>query len=425
VADDDIPEPASAVLSYHAGVAILVPPPISLLEPDTAKKIQGDFIVRCDAITKHPDLHAQGILLAASIGGANVQAAATYKDQFEGRGAVYRGSIVFLGKIESGETLRAAVKEHIGSLKCKTGQWFCFTFIEQSGTAESNRNAWLFARHSGTSTPDFLQTFTYRPDERAARIPSLKELSEKTVSIIGCGCLGSKMAAALASSGVNNFNLIDRDFYEPNNAVRQEVSVHEFGAKKVNALANRLAELNPEVEVDGLVIDVGKDGVEEDNKLTEIIKSSDLIIETTGMHGVSRFINDRCFTMVIPAVFVSVTNGAWSGEIVRVIPGQTACWLCWNSQYGDSPPAGESTIGVFPPGCGQPSFTGSTYDAGMVANLAVSVVVQTLLRESTAVPQVAGDYVIWVGRNAAGEYVLKAEIMPIRKRPRCLVCDRG
>lgn len=425
VPDDDIPEPASAVLPYSSGVAILVPPPISFIEPDTSKKIQGEFIVRCDGITKNPDLRAQGMLLAAIISGRNIQADAAHKDQFERRGSVFRGNIAFLGRIESGEILLKAVKEHIASAKCKTGQWFCFMFFEQSGTAKSSRVAWLFARHSGASAPEFFLTFAYRPDERAARIPALKQLSDKAVSIVGCGCLGSKIATALAASGINSFNLVDRDLYEPNNAVRQEVSYHEFGAKKVDALAERLAELNPEVEVDRLVSDVGKGAAEEDDKLTAMVRSSDLVIETTGSHGVSRFINDRCFTTGIPAVFVSVTNGAWAGEIVRAIPDQTACWLCWNMQYGDHQPPGEPTSGVFPPGCGQPSFTGSTFDTGIVANLGVSMVVQTLLRPSSNLPQFGGDYVIWIGRNASGEYVLKADVLPVRKRPGCLLCDRG
>jgi molybdopterin/thiamine biosynthesis adenylyltransferase len=413
VGDDHIPEPASAVLSYYPGVALLVPPPISLIEPDVSKKIQGGFIVRCDSITKNPDLHAQGILLAANIGGRNIPADTPYKDEFDRRGTVINENIVFLGKIESGEILIGAVKEHIASVKCKTGQWFCFMFIEQSGTAESTRIAWLFARHSGTAKPEFFQTFAYRPDDRAARIPSLKGLSEKTISIVGCGCLGSKIATALAASGVKNFNLIDRDFYEPNNAVRQEVSVHAFGAKKVNALAVRLEELNPEVEISPLISDVGRGSVEEDDELTEMIKSSDLVVETTGAHAVSRLINDRCFVIGTPAVFVSVTNGAWAGEVVRVIPGETACWLCWNVKYRDTPPPGEPTTGVFPPGCGQPSFTGSTFDTGIVANLGVSVVVQTLLRQTPNLPQISGDYLVWIGRNATGDHVLKADVMPI------------
>jgi molybdopterin/thiamine biosynthesis adenylyltransferase len=422
VENDDVPEPALAVLSYRRGVAILVPPPISSLEPNV--KFRGQFVLRCDRITNHSEAQAQGIVFSVAVNGRSLTADPYYRELFDRRGSVVTGPIVFVPRILSGADLVSEVQRCLDTSRFKRERWFCILFQEQSGIASGTRLAWLFIRQIAESRYELIETFAYRDSDRVARIPVLHHMSKKKITIIGCGCLGSKIAAGLATSGLEKVTLVDRERYEPNNSVRHEVEIRRFGENKVNALADRLLHLNPALEVTPFFHAIG--GVEpseKENQLIEHISSSDLVVDTTGSHGVSRWLNERVFLLGVPAVFVSVTNGAWAGEIVRVVPSQTACWLCWNSQYGDDTPPGEPTRGVFPPGCGQPSFTGSTFETGMVANLATSLITATLLPENEGMAKFDGDYLRWIGRTER-DYVLKTEILSVAKRPGCALCNR-
>lgn len=72
----------------------------------------------------------------------------------------------------------------------------------------------------------------------------LQGLENKRVTIVGCGSLGSKIAANLAASGVNRFNLVEYDYYEPLNSVRHELGVEWFGINKAKALLSRLCSLS-------------------------------------------------------------------------------------------------------------------------------------------------------------------------------------
>lgn len=420
---DDVPEPASAVLTYRPGVAILVPPPISSLQPNQAVEVQGNFIARCDRVTKDPELEAQGLVLSAIVSGKSEKADASYADAFDGRGHVITGQIFYIEGVLSGAALMSAVDRRLSQSGFKKDRWTCFLFREQSGAADMSRLAWLFVREVEKSRYEFVETFAYRASERSRRVPTLRNLDQKKVSVIGCGSLGSKIAAALAASGLGQVTLVDRDRYEPNNSVRHDTGIGHYGQRKVNAVAERLRDLNREIEITPLFHRIGAaESVEEDAALMEELAESDMIIETTGSHGVSRWVNERLFLLGVPGVFVSVTNGAWAGEIVRVVPGGTACWLCWNSQYREDPPPGEPTDGVFHPGCGQPSFTGTTFEIGAVADLASSVITATLLSDNSGVATVNGDYLRWIGRNER-EYILTTNILPVRKRTGCRLCD--
>jgi molybdopterin/thiamine biosynthesis adenylyltransferase len=264
---------------------------------------------------------------------------------------------------------------------------------------------------------------------RKVRVPGLSGLSFKKVVLIGCGSMGSKIGAGIAATGVENFGLVDFDFLEPDNAVRHELGVDFFGCPKTAALANRLIHLNPGAagKITALDLVIGQiNDTAQETKFQGLIASADLVIETTGDHGISRFLNDVCSNLKVPQLYASVTNGAWAGEIVRVIPDKTACWLCWNDQYYKLAPPGEPPPGpgVFAPGCDQPTFTGTTYDVGIVANLACEIAVDALLIDDESRKHFSGDYVRWQMKDADGNVLPKIDVLAVEKRHDCRVCGQ-
>src|SRR5207247_2396950 len=78
-------------------------------------------------------------------------------------------------------------------------------------------------------------------DDLGTRLPeSYVVLAKKKVGIVGCGSLGSKLAASLARSGVGEFVLVDDDIMKPGNLLRHELDGSSLGVHKTDALEARL-----------------------------------------------------------------------------------------------------------------------------------------------------------------------------------------
>ncbi|WP_243342921.1 sulfur carrier protein ThiS adenylyltransferase ThiF [Anaerococcus sp. AGMB09787] len=96
---------------------------------------------------------------------------------------------------------------------------------------------------------------------------------EATVSILGCGGLGSNIAMMLARSGIGHINLYDFDVVEYSNLNRQNYSVNEVGQRKVDATKNRLEETLPFVDVKAYNIYL------DDENLDQILDGANYFIE--------------------------------------------------------------------------------------------------------------------------------------------------
>ena len=78
----------------------------------------------------------------------------------------------------------------------------------------------------------------------------LEALRAARVGIAGAGGLGSNAALMLARSGVGNLVLVDDDVVDASNLNRQQYWPRHVGRPKVEALAELLLELNPEMGVE-------------------------------------------------------------------------------------------------------------------------------------------------------------------------------
>lgn len=77
-----------------------------------------------------------------------------------------------------------------------------------------------------------------------------KLLSKKSVTVIGCGGLGSPLATYLAGSGIGNITLIDHDVVELRNLHRQVFYCeNDIGTNKVDVLAKYLKSLNSNISI--------------------------------------------------------------------------------------------------------------------------------------------------------------------------------
>lgn len=87
----------------------------------------------------------------------------------------------------------------------------------------------------------------------------LEKLRQAHVLIVGVGGVGAYAAEMVARAGVGRLTLADADEVNPTNINRQLVALHStIGRSKVEVLAERLRDINPEIELE-IVADYIKD----------------------------------------------------------------------------------------------------------------------------------------------------------------------
>lgn len=156
------------------------------------------------------------------------------------------------------------------------------------------------------------------------------KLSRASVTIIGCGALGTVTATILVRAGVGKVRIVDRDFIEYHNLQRQviftEDDIREQLPKAV-AAERHLKKVNSSIEIEGIVADVNFSNIE------NLVDGSDLIVDGLDNLETRFLINDVSLKHNIPWVY----GGAIStyGMVMPIIAGKTPCLRCvWNQPSG-------------------------------------------------------------------------------------------
>jgi tRNA A37 threonylcarbamoyladenosine dehydratase len=103
----------------------------------------------------------------------------------------------------------------------------------------------------------------------------LQRLTEKHVMIVGMGGVGSFAAEFIARAGIGKMTIIDGDVVDPTNRNRQLPALStNHGEPKVQVMAKRLLEINPELELDVVESFVNPTMVEK-----QLMKKPDYLID--------------------------------------------------------------------------------------------------------------------------------------------------
>ena len=89
----------------------------------------------------------------------------------------------------------------------------------------------------------------FKPDECRDRI-----------HIIGCGAIGSHVAEQLARYGLTKITLYDFDRVEAHNVANQLFTQEDIGRPKVEAVADYMCKINPDIAGDIRLVDTGYTG---------------------------------------------------------------------------------------------------------------------------------------------------------------------
>ena len=124
-----------------------------------------------------------------------------------------------------------------------------------------------------------------------------RKLLASTVGIVGCGATGTVIANHLARAGVGHLRIVDRDFIELNNLQRQVLFDENDIAQqlpKAEAARRKLAAINTQIEIEGIVADVTPDNV------LRLLHGADLVMDGADNFETRFLVNDACVQLGIP-----------------------------------------------------------------------------------------------------------------------------
>jgi len=176
---------------------------------------------------------------------------------------------------------------------------------------------------------DMVTQLPFNPDEFYSRQIVLPELGRRgqdklrhsKAAIVGLGGLGSASALYLALAGVGHLRLVDQDTVELNNLHRQILySLDDLRYPKVEAAAQRIQEINPNVEVEPIPENVRDDNVE------EVVKGMNCVVDGLDNMRTRYLINRTCAKHQIPYVFGAAIG--IEGNLSVFAPPETPCLEC-------------------------------------------------------------------------------------------------
>jgi hypothetical protein len=245
---------------------------------------------------------------------------------------------------------------------------------------------------------------TYRAGEQdlGARVPSTRILRNARIAVIGIGAVGGPLAMELARNGCRELHLLDSDVIEPGNSIRWPLGASTWGDTKTASLAAFIRREYPWTQVDEYSHAIGSIrrtslDLGDHATLDPIISTVDLVVDGTACYGVSTLLSDVCRARGIPLLSLYASPPVDGGIVARFSP-DSACPTCLEFAYHQgtierAPGFNEEDGLEQPPGCAEPTFTGSSFDLQELSLQAMRLIVDTLTN-----PDEAGTSVVYTLR---------------------------
>lgn len=226
------------------------------------------------------------------------------------------------------------------------------------------------------------------------------KLLESKVLLIGAGGLGSPAAIYLAAAGVGTIGIVDFDVVDTSNLQRQVLhGTKDVGRPKVESAADRLKDINPDVNVIGY-----QEGIYSHNAF-DIIKDYDIVLNGSDNFPTRYLVNDACQMLGKPLVDASIFM--FEGQVTVYDPNnpESPCYRCL---YPDPPPPGEV------PSCAEGGVLGVL--PGIVGSL----------QAVEAIKMLAGFGEPLVGKLLMIDTLdMSFRTLNVKKNPECPVCGEN
>lgn len=127
---------------------------------------------------------------------------------------------------------------------------------------------------------------------------ALSNLSTSHVAVFGVGGVGGNCIEALVRSGIEKVSIFDNDVVSLTNLNRQVIALHStIGQLKVEAMKQRLLDINPKVEVIVHALFVDKESID-----TIPFEKYDYVVDAIDTISAKLLIIERCKQQSIPII---------------------------------------------------------------------------------------------------------------------------
>lgn len=225
-----------------------------------------------------------------------------------------------------------------------------------------------------------------------------KKLKAAKVLCIGAGGLGSPLIMYLAAAGVGHLGIVDFDVVDFTNLQRQIIhSTSNVGRPKLDSAKERIAEINPYVEVKTY-----NTALTSENAL-EILGEYDIVIDGTDNFPTRYLVNDACVLLGKSNVYGSIFR--FEGQATVFDAKRGPCYRCL---YPEPPPPG------LVPSCAEGGVLGVL--PGVIGVIQAIETVKLIL----------GNGEPMIGRLLLFDALkMKFRELKLRKNPECPICGEN
>jgi molybdopterin/thiamine biosynthesis adenylyltransferase len=262
--------------------------------------------------------------------------------------------------------------------------------------AGRNGSGWLFYikyKKGGKHFPFYAKALRANRSAFSQRVPKLKPLHNKKIALIGLGALGGPCAIEFARNGIEEVRIIDYDFVDPPTTIRWPLGMEVAGQLKTVSIKNFIETNYPYTKVTSLNLRIGGSSLLEGasipsaESLDKSLDGVSLIFDASAEIGVMNYLSLEAKKRNTPYVAIEATEGALGGQVLRINPRSTkGCWMCL--QYAQCsglisiPPKDDSGT-VQAAGCGDLTFTGTSFDLQNICAAGVRLAISTLCEEDS------------------------------------------
>lgn len=169
--------------------------------------------------------------------------------------------------------------------------------------------------------------------KRMGIVNNYEDIRKFTVAVVGVGGVGSVTAEMLTRCGIGRLILFDYDKVELANMNRLFFQPHQAGLSKVEAAAETLRNINPDVDISSYNYNITT--VDNFDHFTNVLTTGsltggpvDLVLSCVDNFEARFTINTACNEFNLTWFESGVAENAVSGHIQFIVPGETACFAC-------------------------------------------------------------------------------------------------
>jgi molybdopterin/thiamine biosynthesis adenylyltransferase len=197
--------------------------------------------------------------------------------------------------------------------------------------------------------------------------------------IVGMGGLGTPAAQFLAAAGVGTITICDADHVDLTNLQRQVLyATADIGSRKVDAAAQRLSAINPDVRVERIAARVGPDA------LVPLVAAADVVLDCCDNFATRHAVNRACVARATPLVSGAAIRFDGQIAVFDTRDSQSPCYHCLFGEGEEIEEMRCATMGVFAPLTGIVGATQAAEALKLIAGAGESLAGRLLLLDALA-----------------------------------------